>query len=317
MRVLRHADITALASVRELVPVMAATMRQVSERRVEMPLRFIVPLRPGAGFGVMTGAMPGVGHGAKLLTLMRRDKGSSHQGALVLFDSETGTPVAIMDSGLTTALRTAAASAVATQALARENAATLAILGTGELAHYHIEAIRAVRPIKRVLIWGRNHAKADLLAARHRDAWAAGTVNAACKDADVICTVTAAESPILRAADLTDGVHINAVGASQPLVQEIAPDCYESCRAYVDYRPSAETQAGELIAARISGILERGRELPEIGEVLSGHAQGRTSPKQRTLYRSLGLIAQDLAAAHFLLQRAVATGRGTEIDLFA
>lgn len=316
LRALGHADIAASATLPELIPVMAAAMRQVSERRVEMPLRHVVPLAPGAGFGVMTGAMAGVGHGAKLLTLMRREKGSSHTGALVLFDAETGEPAAIMDSGLPTAMRTAAASAAATDALARKEAGVLAILGTGEQAEWHIEAMRAVRPIRHVRIWGRSPAKAAQLAARHDNARAADTVDAACDGADIVCTVTAAATPILVGAQLPEGVHVNAVGASLPSMQEIAPDCHGVCRTFVDYRPSADAQAGELIAARASGIVAKDRELPEIGEVLLGRAEGRTSSRERTLYRSLGIIAQDLATANFLLRRAEAAGRGMTVDLY-
>jgi ornithine cyclodeaminase len=316
LRALSHADITASAGLPDLIPVIAAAMRQVSERRVEMPLRFIVPLQSGAGFGVMTGAMAGVGHGAKLLTLMRREKGSSHTGALILFDAESGEPTAIVDSGLPTAMRTAAASAVATDALARKDAATLAILGAGEQAEWHIEAMRAVRPIRDIRVWGRSAENANMFAATH-DSRAVASVDEACDGADIVCTVTSAATPILHAAQLPAGVHVNAVGASVPSQQEIAPDCHGVCRTVVDYRPSAATQAGELIAARAAGIVPSGMELPEIGEVLSGKAPGRASPQERTLYRSLGIIAQDLATVNFLLRRAEATGRGTVLDLYA
>ncbi len=317
LRALSHADIAASATLPELIPVIAAAMRQVSERRVEMPLRHIVPLAPGAGFGVMTGAMAGIGHGAKLLTLMPRANGSSHSGALILFDAETGEPAAIMDLGLPTAMRTAAASAVATDALARKDAAVLAILGTGEQAGWHIAAMRAVRPIRQLLIWGRNRDKAAALAARHDNARAVASVDEACAGADIVCTVTSAATPILHAAQLPAGVHVNAVGASMPSLQEIAPDCHGACRTFVDYRPSADTQAGELIAARAAGIVPKDKELPEIGEVLSGKAPGRSSAAERTLYRSLGIIAQDLATANFLLRRAAAMGRGAVLDLYA
>jgi len=316
MRALGHSDIAALASQRDLIPVIAEAMRRVSAREVEMPLRFVVPLAPGEGFGVMTGATRGLGHGAKLLTLKRREKGSSHTGALILFDRDSGAPAVIMDSGFATALRTAAASAVATQALARENASTLAVLGTGEQAHFHIEAIRTVRPILRVMIWGRSADKAAALAEKFPEARAASSVAEACAEADIICTVTSSPVPILHARDLPEGVHVNAVGASQPSAQEIAPDLYGTCRAFVDYRPSADAQSGELIEARATGIVPSGSELPEIGEVLLGRAPGRANAKERILYRSLGLIAQDLAIADFLLRGAEATGRGTVIDLY-
>jgi alanine dehydrogenase len=316
LRALSHADIAACAALRDLIPVIAATMRQVSERRVEMPLRHLVPLAPGAGFGVMTGAMAGIGHGAKLLTLMRRETGSSHTGALILFDGETGEPVAVMDAGLPTAMRTAAASAVATDALARQDAATLAVLGTGEQAVWHIEAMREVRHLRELRIWGRRYDKAAAVAKRHENAHVAATIDEACDGADIICTVTSAATPILDAAHLPEGVHVNAVGASVPSLQEIAPDCHRVCRTVVDYRPSAEAQAGELIAARAAGLVEPERQLSEIGEVLSGRVPGRDSARERTLYRSLGVIAQDLATADFLLRRAEAAGRGTLLDLY-
>jgi ornithine cyclodeaminase len=288
----------------------------VSRREVEMPPRFVVPLEDG-GFGVMAGAMAGTGHGAKFLTLKHRPGASSHIGALVLLDRETGAPALVLDSGLPTALRTAAVSAVATQALARDDASVLAILGTGEQARSHIEAMRAVRPIERILIWGRTPEKAAALAARFPGARAAATIEAACAEADIICAATAATTPILLARHLREGVHVNAVGASVPSVQEIEPACYGICSAFVDFRPAAEIQAGDLIAARAAAILAPDRELPEIGEVLLGHVAGRKSNTERTLYRSLGLIAQDLALAHYLLRRAEASGRGTVVDLYS
>jgi ornithine cyclodeaminase len=315
LRALSHADIAASATLPELIPVIAAAMVQVSERRVEMPLRFVVPVASDAAFGVMTGAMGGAGHGAKLLTLMRREKGSSHSGALILMDSATGEPAAIMDAGLPTAMRTAAASAVATDALARKDAAVLAILGTGEQAEWHIAAMRAVRPIRELRVWGRSPEKAQALAARH-DGRAVATVDAACAGADIICTTTNAATAILHAAQLPAGVHLNAVGASLPSQREIAPDCHGMGRTVVDYRPSADAQAGELVAARAAGLVAKGAVLPEIGEVLAGKAPGRSDAAERTLYRSLGIIAQDLATAAFLLRRAEAKGHGTMLDLY-
>ncbi|MGH7076405.1 MAG: ornithine cyclodeaminase family protein [Stellaceae bacterium] len=199
---------------------------------------------------------------------------------------------------------------------ARRDATRLAILGTGEAAHWHILAMRAVRPISRIAIWGRSPDKAVALAARHAGAHAVATIDEACRDADIISTVTAAATPILRAAQLPWGVHLNAVGASAPSLQEIAPDCHGACRTVVDYRPSAEAQAGELIAARAAGLLPNDKELPEIGEILLGYAPGRANAEERTLYRSLGVIAQDLAAANFLLRRAEELGRGTVFDLY-
>jgi ornithine cyclodeaminase len=189
----------------------------------------------------------------------------------------------------------------------------LTILGTGEQAAAHVAAIRAVRPISRILVWGRDPEKARAFAATH-GAEPAASVAAAVAAADIVVTATPARTPFLRADMLRPGQHINAVGASIATMQELEAACLQRARLFTDYIPSLEPQAAELIAARRDGLIAPDHPIGEIGAVLAGGA-GRENPADITLYRSLGIAAQDLAAARFILARARAEGVGTELDL--
>ena len=316
MRVLTKADILATVDVAALVAPIATAMRRVSEGKTDMPLRSMIPLGNGNRFGIMTGAMrePEV-HGAKLLSLYPdnpRHGRSSHSGLMVIFDATTGLPHAVIDAAELTALRTAAATAVATDALARTDATTVAIIGTGEQAHSHLAAMRAVRPITRFIVWGRDPGKtAEFAAHNHTDT--APTIADAVAQADIVCTTTPAATPLLTRAMLRPGLHINAVGASIPVMQEIATDIVPHVRLVTDFRPSLEAQAAEVIDARKQGLIPPNHPIAEIGEVLNGTTPGRTNPTDITLYRSLGVAAQDLAATLFILERATAAGLGIDV----
>jgi len=318
VRILTRGDIASLVDPAALIAPMAATMRRVSEGHTEMPLRSVIPLGDGRHFGIMPGAMRGPdAHGAKLLSLYPdnpRHGRSSHTGLMVVFDAETGRPRACLDAAELTATRTAAATAVATAALARRDAASLAIIGCGEQAHSHIAAVRAVRPIRRVLVWGRDPAKAAAFA-RENAAEVAATVAAAAAEADIVCTTTPSPTPLLTAGMLRPGQHVNAVGASIPVMQEIATEVVPLVRLVTDYRPSLEAQAAEVIDARERGLIAADHPVAEIGEVLNGTVAGRSDDREITLYRSLGVAAQDLAASLFIVERAEAAGRGTVVDL--
>ena len=314
MRILSGRDIAALTDVAGLIAPMAACMRAVSRREVELPLRSMVRL-PGRDMMGMMGGWLGdpAGHGIKVLSLFPdnpKHGRSSHAGLMLLFDAETGLARACLDAAVLTAIRTAAASAMAADVLARKNATRLAILGCGEQAAVHIEAMRAIRPITTITVWGRNPLKAAAFAHEH-GATQAATVADAVAEADIIVTATAATEPFLRAAMLRPGQHIAAVGASIPTMQEIHADCLRRLRLFTDYLPSLEAQAAEVIAARREGF----DPAPvEIGTVLNG-AAGRQSDAEITIYRSLGVAAQDLAAAHAILARAEAARRGVTVDM--
>jgi ornithine cyclodeaminase len=318
MLILPAADIAALADVAALIPAISAAMRRVSEARAELPLRSVVRLAGNNRFGIMAGSMDDPpGYGAKLLSLFPdnpRHGRSSHTGLYLLFDPATGLPSACLDAAVLTVLRTPAATAVATDALARPDASVLALIGCGEQAAHHIPAMRAVRPIRRVLVWGRNPERAAAFA-HTRDAEAVSSVAAAFAESDIVCTTANPTTPLVLPDMLRPGMHINAVGASLPIHQEIAPACLPRVRLYTDYRPSLEAQAGEVIEARRRGLIAADHPITEIGKVLSRAAPGRRDASEITLYRSLGIAAQDIAAAHFIVERARAAGRGTIVEM--
>ena len=317
MRILNKHDIRALTGVAGLIPGIEAAMCRVSEGKTDMPLRSMIRVGGPNLFGIMTGAMhePAV-HGAKLLSLYPgnpRHGRSSHCGVVVIFANDTGLPIACIDAAELTGIRTAASTAVATRALAREDAEVVAILGCGEQAHTHIAAMRAVRPIKRFVVWGRDAGRAAAFAAENGTE-VAGSVAEAVRGADIVCTTTPAAEPFLLKSMLEPGMHINAVGASIPVMQEIATDIVPAVTWVTDYRPSLEAQAAEVIAARREGLVAESERFTEIGEVLNGTKPGRTARDDITLYRSLGVAAQDLASALAILALGEAANQGVSVD---
>ena len=316
MLVLNSDDIRRLVTIADLIDPIATAMVGVSRREALLPLRQAVPLGGEDKFGIMPGALGGDGsYGAKLLSLFPRnpDRGlSSHAGVMLVFDRQTGLPKACLDASVLTALRTAAASAVATRALARPDARHLAIIGAGEEAEGHLVAMRAARPIDKSVVWSRNRDKTEAFA-RKFDIVAAPIMAAALADADIICTTTSATEPFLAAAMVPAGAHLNAAGGSMPYLRELLPDCVPALGFFTDDRPSLEAQAGEVIDARASGLVSADWQATEIGEVIAGTRPGRISDAQRTIYRSLGVAAQDLAAADFIAARAIERGCGVEV----
>lgn len=292
------------------VPLVRAAMIALSTGRTRQLLRGIVDLGAGNAFGVMPGALDGGPFGAKLVSVFPGNVaagGLSHQGVVVIFDPATGAPAAVVEAGVLTAIRTAAASAAATLALARADADRLAILGTGEQARRHIDAIRAVRPLRAVTIWGRDRMAAERLAGETGADVAACPRDAALQ-ADIVCTVTAADDPILFADDIRPGTHINAVGSSRAGPAEIAGDLVARARFFADHREGVLSQGGEFLRARAAGLIDDDHLLGEIGEVFDGTLTGRRSGTDVTLYKSLGSIVQDLACAAWLVGDGEAGG---------
>jgi ornithine cyclodeaminase/alanine dehydrogenase-like protein (mu-crystallin family) len=301
-------EVARLLPYAACIPLMRDAMIALSAGRTRQLLRGIVDLPEGRAFGVMPGAMLDddravSAFGAKLVSVFPDNfakGGPSHQGVVVLFDPETGAPAAILEAGEITAIRTAAASAAATDALARPDAGRLAILGYGEQARRHIAAIRCVRPIERLTIWGRDAAKARALAEEHGGK-ACATAAEAVAGADIVCTVTAAREPILFSADVADGAHVNAVGSSRAGPAEIDNALVARARFFADHAEGVLAQGAEFIRARDAGLIDDSHLLGEIGDVMAGTIAGRTSPADVTLYKSLGSIVQDLAAARFIV----------------
>ncbi len=306
-------EVARLLPYSECIPLMRDAMTALSQGRTRQLLRSILDLEDeGKLFGVMPGAMLGEGatFGAKLVSVFpgNFDRGKmSHQGLVVLFDSDEGAPVAVLEAGELTAIRTAAASAAATDALARADATRLAILGYGEQAWRHLLAIREIRPISKVRVWGRSAERAAAFAARAAalgiDAGASDDAAQAVADADIICAVTAAREPVLLSGDVPDGAHINAVGSSYAVPCEIDPELVARARFFADHKAGVLAQGAEFIRAREAGLIEESHLLGEIGEVFAGTLAGRVSEGDVTIYKSLGSIVQDLAAARHIVGR--------------
>jgi ornithine cyclodeaminase len=303
-RLVSAGEVARILTYEACIPLMRDAMIALSQGRTRQLLRGIVDLAGGNMFGVMPGAMIGGAFGAKLISIFPGNVaagGLSHQGVVALFDGESGAPRAFVDAGVLTGIRTAAASAAATDALARPDATALAVLGTGEQALRHIEAIRHVRPIARVAIWGRDPEKARALAAT-TGGEAMASVAEATAGADIVCTVTGAAAPILASADVADGVHVNAVGSSHAGPVEIANDLVARARFFADHEEGVRAQGAEFIRAREAGLVGEDHLLGEIGDVMAGRLAGRTGDADVTLYKSLGSIVQDLAAADHVVR---------------
>jgi ornithine cyclodeaminase len=324
IRILSGADIKALLPMSDCIDLMGRTLAAVSQGRATIPPRAVTPV----GGGNFLGNMPGyLGEpecfGVKLISLFPNNPAaglSSHLGLVLLFEAEHGQPVALLDAAELTAVRTAAASGLATRLLAREDATDLAILGAGEQAVSHLAAMLAVRPIRRVRVWSRTAAHATAFAAsqgaRHDLAIeTAPDPRAAVQGADIVCTVTASRTPVLEGAWLAPGAHVNAAGASRPDAAELDTAAVVRSRYFVDFRESTIREAGDYLAALAAGAITPEHILAEIGEVASGAKPGRRGADEITVFRSLGIAAEDLAAAHFVLAAARAQGVGQTAEL--
>ena len=269
-------------------------------------LRSILPLAEGHLYGAMTGALgERAPFGSKLIAVFPENRArgkQSHQGLVILFDPDSGEPVCAVHAGEVTAIRTAAASAVATDALARPDAQHLAILGTGEQAATHARALCEVRTLKEITVWGRSPERALEFARRTGRALglpvrAMRTVPEAVAEADIVCTVSSASEPILRREWVRPGTHLNLVGSSYLGPVEVDPALVVASRFIADSREGCLRQGAEFVAAREAGLIDDAHLVGEIGEVLLGRIPGRRTPEEITVYKSLGHIVQDLATA--------------------
>ncbi len=320
MLLVTAAEIETLFPMDRAIAAARSAMRQVSSGDTLLPLRqfLAIPDAPGK-----MAVMPGyIAHPPRfgLKTVSKfTNAAHSHVGTVQLYDATNGQLLAIIEGGTLTAIRTAAASALATDLLARPDSHRLAILGTGEQARRHIEAMAAVRPISQIRIWGRNARNAEALAATLRNAdmpaIVAATVAEAVADADIICTTTAAATPILHGQHVRPGTHVNLVGSAIPTTAEADTALVAMSQFYGDYRAATLAQAGEFRNAIASGLITADHLIGEIGELILGRIPGRQDDTAITLYKSLGVTAQDLTAADAILEAARAHGMGHEINL--
>lgn len=309
--------VKALLPMGDCIALMREAMIALSSGATRQVLRQIIDLGDGAAFGVMPGAASDT-FGAKLISIFPGNfaKGlQSHQGFVALFDPVSGEVVAMLHAGEITAIRTAAASAAATGALARPDAHRLAILGYGEQAVSHARAVAQVRRLSEIVLWGR---APDRVAAVARSLAAelslpvrtAATVKAAVAEADIVCTVTASREPLLEGAWIAPGTHLNLVGSSVAAAREVDHALVVRARVFADHREGVLAQGGEVIQAIAAGLIDETHVLGEIGEVFSGAKAGRTSDTDVTVYKSLGAVVQDLFSGWHVYRRALAEGSG-------
>ena len=325
MLVIGKDEIRKLLPMDRCIELMADVLAELARGSAVNPLRSMIGVAGGDGIlALMPGGLGELGaFGAKVLSVFPGNRAAgfeSHQGLVVLFESEHGRPTAILDASEITAIRTAAVSGVATRTLANPEAGDLAIIGSGTQARTHIDAIRAVRSLSRVRAWSptRDRLAAFVEESRTRtglDVEAADSPRAAIDGAQIVCTVSAASEPVLEGGWLADGTHINAVGSAFPAAREVDGEAVRRARVFVDRRESAMNEAGDLLTPMREGVIDESHIAAELGEVLTGAAEGRRSPEEITLFESLGLAVEDLAAAAFVVAAARERGAGTPVAL--
>ncbi|MBG0568351.1 ornithine cyclodeaminase family protein [Actinoplanes aureus] len=326
MIVLDGPDTRAALPMADAVECAREAMRATAGEHLRQPLRTVINAGPAGFLAAMPVCVADPAEtlfGIKTIVVKPGNAARglpSHNGLVVLFDGDTGLPTAAVDAAVITEIRTAAVSAVATGALARADAARLSIIGTGAQARTHLEAMLEVREIGSVRVWGRTPERVTEFAGWARTRFGLPVTEAvsprdAAAGADVVCTVTASPEPLLSAADVAPGAHVNAVGASQPGSRELAPDLVARCRVVVDRRESAGAEADDLILS--ADPPRRAPVAAELGEVLLGRAAGRTGPEEITLFKSVGLAVQDLFAARAAVRRAAGTGIGNHVPMRA
>lgn len=318
-------EVSALLPMNECIGVMEDALKMFAGGDALLPLRTMMILPDGENLmGLMPAYLGGIESvGVKVIAAFPGNIGSeydTHQGVVLLFDTAQGLLRAIVDGTAITAIRTGAVSGVATKLLARADAHDLAIIGAGTQARTHLAAMRCVREIKRVRVCSRAVERAQRFAAREAerhgiDIEVVKTAPEAVDGADIICTVTSAAAPVLKGAWIAPGAHINAVGAFTPTTREVDTEAVVKARLYVDRRESTLSEAGEFIIPQNEGAIDDSHIVGELGEVLTGKAPGRAAPDEITLFKSLGIAIEDLASAHYILNKAHEKNAGTWIKI--
>jgi ornithine cyclodeaminase/alanine dehydrogenase-like protein (mu-crystallin family) len=320
--VLGHDDVKRLLPMGECVELMEAVLTDLARGSVWQPLRFVVrPPEEPSLMGLMPAhrSAPTPSYGLKVVCIFpsNAERGIDlHQGGVLLFDGETGELRALVDASAVTATRTAAVSAVATRLLARKDARRLAILGSGVQARSHLEAMSVVGAFDEARVWSRTPERASAFAAEAQTSFpveAVETAEDALRGADVVVTATSSREPIVRREWLSPGAHVNAVGSSIPTARELDVDTVVAAAVFADARESMVNEGGDyLFAVREAGI-GPDHIRAELGEVLIGAKEGRRSDDELTVFKSLGLAAEDLAAAEHVYARAQVDGAGTAV----
>jgi ornithine cyclodeaminase/alanine dehydrogenase-like protein (mu-crystallin family) len=318
--VLSARDVHELLGYRECADVMRQALADLARGQIQQPLRTVVRPRDAAGFmGLMPAYSPG-GYGLKAICVTPGNPAigkDAHQGGVLLFAADTGEPLALVNASAVTEIRTAAVSAVATGLLARPGAGDLAVIGTGVQGQAHAHALAATRPLTRIRLTGRDQARArevaaELTAQLNVPVTAVDSVPEAVRGADIVVTATSSAQPVLHREWLAAGTHVNAVGACLPQAREIDTATMAEAALFADSRESVRNEAGDYLLAAQEGADNPVRA--ELGELLTGAASGRADDDEITLFESLGLAAEDLAAASYLYREATRLGAGTSAE---
>jgi alanine dehydrogenase len=310
--------IASLLPMEECIEVMEKMFRSLAAGECVQPLRSMMWLPGRTG---LLGMMPGYAAkfgvmGIKVISVFHGNREAglpSHQGVVMLFDAQHGQPLMLFDAGEITAIRTAAASAVATRLLSRENSERLAIIGSGEQAKRHIEAMLLVRKIKQVNLWSRNEKNARELAEKISSQYKSQykmtvrvtkNVKETVKHTDIICTVTSSKEPVVMGEWIAAGTHINAVGSSTPATRELDTAALVKSKLFTDCYESLLNEAGDFLIPKKEGAVTDEHIKAEVGEVLSGTKKGRENDEEITLFKSLGIAAEDIFAAWHIYEKA-------------
>lgn len=318
-------QVVALLPMNECISVMEEALKMLAQGEARLPLRSSLPLPGGDNLMVlMPSYLGGIqAAGVKIITSFPGNYGSeydTHQGVVLVFDTQHGLLRAIVDGTSVTAIRTAAVSGVATKLLARPDAGDLAIIGAGTQARTHLEAMRCVRQLRRVRVYSLPIEGAYQFAERESrrhgiNVEVKESAEEAVAGADIVCTVTTAREPVVKGEWIAPGAHINAVGAFTPTTRELDSAAVVKARLYVDRRESTLHEAGEFLIPKAEGLISEDHIVGELGEVLLGRAPGRRSSEEITLFKSLGIAIEDLASAHHILKKAQAQQLGTWVEI--
>jgi alanine dehydrogenase len=326
MLVVPGPDVERLLDPDRLIDALAEAMAELSAGRASVPARVAANVDEREAFlAAMPAYMPSIrALETKLVAVFPKNTHRpTHQAVVCVFDPEDGTPVGLLDGATITEARTAACSALATRLLAGEDAGTLAVLGTGVQARSHALYVTRVRRFRRLMVAGRDPKRARTLAAELEgigpEVVVAGSFDGAVREADVVCAATHSPEPVVRRGSVRDGAHVNSVGYNPAGAGEVDVDTVADAAVFVESRAAAlappPSGAVELLKALEAGRIERDHVRAEIGEVVSGDRPGRRSPEEVTLYKSVGVAAQDAAATALVMEAARREGAGIEVDL--
>jgi ornithine cyclodeaminase/alanine dehydrogenase-like protein (mu-crystallin family) len=311
--IVNQSEVPDLLPVKECIDVMARAFAAQARGEAKLPVRQILWLDETAGaLGLMPAHLVSqAALGVKAVTFFPRNEGTdldSHQGAVLLFESGRGRLLAMIDATSVTAIRTAAVSGLATRLLANPEAGDLALIGSGVQARTHLEAMMAVRTLRRVRVASKTIARARSFA--EREGKRHGIAIEACETAregvdgaDIVCTVTSSREPVVEGAWLSPGVHVNAVGSSVSTARELDAAAIARSRFFVDHRASALVEAGDFLLARKEGAVGDAHIVGDMGELVTGAVPGRISPSDVTVFKSVGLAIEDIAAAQHIYSK--------------